>query len=108
MVMDLNLVVLCGRIAVSPELQNFESGASRIRLLLAVRSDDPARRLDLIPVLVWKPPEALLGLRANERVWVSGMLQRRRWDDGKGRAGGVQVVAHEVTVRAVENETLRV
>lgn len=106
--MDLNLVVLCGRIAVSPEVQKFESGAVRVRLLLAVRSDVPTRRLDLIPVLVWKPSDELLELTANDRVWVSGRLQRRRWEDDGRPMSQVQVVAHEVTERPIQDDALRV
>jgi single-stranded DNA-binding protein len=39
--MDLNLVVLCGRLAVEPELRTFESGTRLMRLLVTVRSDWP-------------------------------------------------------------------
>lgn len=101
--MDLNLVVLCGRLAAPPDPINVESGASRIRLLLAVRSLPPAPGIDLLPVIMWKPPEELLTLEANERVWVAGMLQRRFWEaPGAGRrASSVQVVAHRIDRRPV-------
>lgn len=101
--MDLNLVVLCGRLAAPPELQRLDSGASCLRLLLAVTSDVPSRRLDLVPVVVWRPPDELLALTANERLWVSGMLQRRLAGE-EGRRG-IEVAAHEVTVRAVDNDS---
>lgn len=102
--MDLNLVVLCGRLAAPPELIQFDSGASRIRLLLAVRNVLPAPRIDLLPVIMWKPPEELLGLEADERVWVTGILQRRFWDaPGPGRrASSVQVVAHRIDRGAID------
>lgn len=102
--MDLNLVALCGRLAAPPELTHLDSGASRIRLLLAVRSMPPAPRIDLLPVIMWKPPDELLTLESNERVWVTGMLQRRFWEaPGPGRrASSVQVVAHRIDRRAID------
>ena len=45
--MDLNLVVLCGRLAIDPELQMFDSGTRLIRLLMTVeerRAETTGRR----------------------------------------------------------------
>lgn len=103
--MDLNLVVLCGRLAAPPELSHFDSGASRIRLLVAVRTELSSPRLDLLPVIMWKPSEELAELQANERVWVSGMLQRRFWETpvASGRTSSLQVVAHRIDRRPIDS-----
>ena len=53
--MDLNVVVLAGRLAAQPEVRTFESGATLMRLLVTVRSAEPRTRLDVIPVVQWNP-----------------------------------------------------
>ena len=44
--MDLNLIVLAGRLAAPPETASFDSGASFVRYLVTIRSDEasPPRR----------------------------------------------------------------
>ena len=103
--MDLNLVVLAGRIAAEPEIRTFESGATLMRLLVTVRSDEPRRRLDVIPVVQWDPdPDAMPGGSLRGRsVWVAGAVQRRFWSVGDGRESRIEIVAHEVTVRDEES-----
>ncbi len=103
--MDLNLVVLCGRLAAPAEHRRFDSGATHLRLLITVRTELPNPRLDLIPVLVWDPPDHLLGsLLPGSRVWVSGMVQRRFWepDAADQRRSGLEVVAIDVSTRHLE------
>ena len=40
-IMDLNLVVLCGRLAAPAEIRQFESGSRLARYLVTVRSEEP-------------------------------------------------------------------
>jgi single-strand DNA-binding protein len=103
--MDLNLVVLCGRLAVDPELKTFDSGTRLMRLLITVRSDEPRRRVDVVPVTVWDPPDELVeDLPAKgRRVWVCGSVQRRFWEAPEGRRARLEVVAEQVNVKDVEN-----
>ena len=103
--MDLNLVVLCGRLAVDPELKTFDSGTRLIRLLVTVRSDEPRRRVDVVPVTVWDPPDELVeGLpEKGRRVWVCGSVQRRFWEAPEGRRSRLEVVAEQVNVKDVED-----
>lgn len=101
--MDLNLVVLCGRLAAPPEHRTFDSGMSQVRLLVAVTSDTPHRRLDLIRVTCWDPKDDLVdgSLTSGMRVWVSGRLQRllrHEAEDGEVRSG-LEVVATSVSHR---------
>ena len=96
--MDVNLVVLAGRLAVDPEHRVFESGSHVLRLLVTVRSDEPRRRVDVVPVTVWDPQPYLASgsLHAGGRVWVTGTVQRRFWESAEGRRSRLEIVAHHV------------
>lgn len=102
--MDLNLIVLCGRLAVDGELRVFDSGTRLIRYLVTVSADYPRRRVDVVPVTLWDPPEELVdrpGEKA-ERIWVCGSVQRRYWESPDGRRSRIEVVAEQVTFHDVE------
>lgn len=103
--MDLNLVVLCGRLAVEPELKSFESGSRRLRLLVTVRSDEPRRRLDVVPVILWDPPADLIEEMPEEgrRIWVCGSVQRRFWESDGERRSRLEVVAEQVRLEDVDD-----
>jgi len=103
--MDLNLVVLAGRIAAEPEIRTFESGATLMRLLVTVRSEEPRHRLDVIPVVQWDPdPDDMPdGSVRGRPVWVAGSVQRRFWSVDDGRHSRIEVIAHEVTIREEES-----
>lgn len=99
--MDLNLVIIGGRVAVEPEVRTLESGVTLLRLLVTVRSTEPRQRIDVIPVLQWNPdtdalPEAPLRGR---NVLVAGMLQRRFWSAEMGRLSKIEIIAHEISFR---------
>ncbi|MBT8211866.1 MAG: single-stranded DNA-binding protein [Acidimicrobiia bacterium] len=98
--MDLNLVVVSGRLATLPELRTFQSGSSLLRLLVTVRSDEPRSRVDVIPITVWDPPESLLDgqLTPGRRVWVAGATQRRFWSTEGGKRSRIEIVANHVEV----------
>ena len=104
--MDLNLVVLCGRLASPGELRVFESGTRLLRLLITVRTEEPARRVDVVPVSLWDPDEDLVEAvrEPGVRVWAAGAVQRRFWEGPGGRRSRLEVVAHQVTVRQPEPE----
>ncbi len=99
--MDLNLVVLCGRVATEPELRVFESGASLVRILMTIRTELPQARIDLIPVIVWDPPDQLRdgSIVAGDRIWVSGMLRRRFWTDtdSDNKRSRIEVIGQQIT-----------
>jgi single-strand DNA-binding protein len=103
--MDLNLIVLCGRLAVEPELKEFDSGSRLVRLLVIVRSDEPRRRVDVVPVTLWDPPQDLLEEMPDKgrRIWVCGSVQRRFWESPEGRRSRLEVVAEQVHFKAVED-----
>ena len=96
--MDMNVVVLCGKLAAPPEIREFESGSSLVRLLVTVRTDSPRRRVDVIPVTLWDPDpnDQLLGATVGQQVWVTGGIQRRFWTALEGRRSHLEVVAHHI------------
>lgn len=104
--MDLNLVVLAGRLAAPPEIRQFESGARLVRYLITVRSEEPTSRVDVVPVTLWDPPDDLINAdpAPGTRMWVAGSVQRRFWSAEDGRRSRIEVVADQVCPRdAVED-----
>ena len=102
--MDLNLTVLCGRLATEPEIRVFDSGARLLRYLITTRVDYPRKRTDVIPVTLWDPPEDLVeepGVKG-DRVWVCGAVQRRYWESPDGRRSRIEVVAEQVKIRDLD------
>ncbi len=99
--MDLNLIVVAGRITAEPEILDFASGTRLLRLLVTVRSEHPRRRIDVLPVVLWDPGDDVLpdGPCRGMAVWVAGSIQRRFWSGGAGRTSKVEIVAHDVQIR---------
>jgi len=99
--MDLNLVVVAGKLATEPEVRQFESGSRFVRYLVTVRSAEPRRRVDVIPVTLWDPTDDLLAAPAPPgcKFWAAGMIQRRFWSAQDGRRSRLEVVAHQVELR---------
>ena len=97
--MDLNVVVMGGRLAAAPEVRTFRSGAALVRYLITIRSEAPRRRIDVVPVAVWDPDDAAVGLERGDRVWVTGSVQRRFWSENQHRRSRIEVVAHHIEKR---------
>lgn len=97
--MDLNLVILCGRLATNAEVRQMEAGSTLLQLLITVQREHPHRRTEVIPVSVWNPPDELIEAlpQAGERIWVSGAVQRRYWQQPNGGRSRIEVVADSVT-----------
>jgi single-stranded DNA-binding protein len=104
--MDLNLTVLCGRLATDAEVRVFDSGARLIRYLVILRVDHPRKRTDVIPVTLWDPDEELVETpgEKGDRVWVCGSVQRRYWESPDGRRSRVEVVAEQVNFKVDDLE----
>lgn len=104
--MDLNPLVLRGRLAVPGEVRVFESGSRLLRLLVTTKSESPTRRTDVVPVSIWDPDEDLIDQVSEKavRVWVVGSVQRRYWEGPDGRRSRLEVVADQVTVQVPEVE----
>ncbi|MDH3729940.1 MAG: single-stranded DNA-binding protein [Acidimicrobiia bacterium] len=106
--MDLNLVVLSGRLAAPPEIRTFDSGARVVRYLVTCRTDEPRRRVDVLPVTLWDPPPELASDDAvpGTPLWVAGTAQRRFWSEATGRRSRLEIVADEVAFRTQEEQTM--
>ena len=102
--MDINLVLILGRLVDKPEYREHESGLRTARLLVAVSTERPRRRLDVIPVTVHDPDDDVLALERGDKVWVSGSIQRRFWDGVDGRRSRLEVVADQVVARDLDPE----
>ena len=100
--MDLNVVVLSGRLAAPPELRVFESGLRLVRYLITVRADEPRRRVDVLPVTKWEPSDEDLAPAAQvgQRIWAAGSVQRRFWSHPDGRRSLMEIVADQVQLRS--------
>lgn len=98
--MDLNLVVLAGRLAAPAEIRTLESGGRLARYLITVRSEEP-RRVDVVPVTLWDPPDALVEAdpSVGGTVWIAGSVQRRFWNGAEGRRSRLEVVAEQLCLR---------
>ena len=103
--LDLNMVVLCGRLASDPEIRVFDSGSRLIRYLVTVRAEPPRRRVDVIPATIWDPSDDLVddpGMRG-DRVWITGSVQRRFWESPDGKRGRVEVVGERFKVNDLDD-----
>lgn len=105
MEMDLNLMVLCGRIATEPEIRVFDSGTRLIRYLITVRSEAPRKRVDVVPVTLWDPTDEQVGEPGDrgQKIWVCGSVQRRFWESSDGRRSRLEVVAEQVKIDDLED-----
>lgn len=106
--MDFNLVALSGRLAAPPELRVFESGTRLVRYLVTVCTDEPRRRVDVLPVTLWEPTEENLAADAGQRLVVTGTVQRRFWSNPGGRRSRLEVVAEQVDFPAATMASERV
>lgn len=102
--MDMNLVVVAGKLAAPPELREFESGSRLLRSLVTVRSDGPRRRVDVLPVTLWEPETGheVIEAPVGRAVWVVGSIQRRFWNGAEGRRSRLEIVAHHMELKATE------
>ncbi len=99
--MDLNLVVLAGRLAAVPEMRVLEDGRRLVRYLVTVKAEEPRRRIDVLPVTMWDPPDGLVaeGPAPGRRIWAAGAVRRRFWSAEEGRRSRIEVVADQVCLR---------
>ncbi len=96
---DINLAVLCGRLATEPELRIYDSGAQALHFLVTTSAEEPRRRIDVVPVVLLDPPGEVLDypFKAETRVWVTGSVQRRSYDSPTGRRNRIEVFADQVS-----------
>lgn len=98
--MDLNLVVIAGRLAGAPEIRVFEGGATLVRYLVTTKQGGEGtgkkQRIDVVPCVLWDADEEATKFERGDRIWIAGSIQRRFWSDDHSRRSRIEVVADHV------------
>ncbi len=105
MSLNLNKVVLAGRITADPELKQTTSGISVLSFTIAVNrgyvsknSEQGERQADFINVVAWRQTAEFISkyFRKGSAICVTGSIQTRTWQDQQGQKRYVtEVVADE-------------
>ena len=114
--LNLNKVVLCGRLTADPELKQTQSGIGVTTFTLAVnrrfqsRSADQqqAQQADFITVVAWRQTAEFISkyFKKGSALCVTGSLQSRSWQDPQGnRRYATEVVVDEAMFVDSRNET---
>ena len=114
--LNLNKVVLCGRLTADPELKQTQSGIGVTTFTLAVnrrfqsRSADQqqAQQADFITVVAWRQTAEFISkyFKKGSALCVTGSLQSRSWQDQQGnRRYATEVVVDEAMFVDSKNET---
>ncbi len=92
--LNLNKVILCGRLTGNPELKTTQSGISVVSFTLAVNrryrsSDTNAQQpqADFINLVAWRQTAEFIAryFRKGSALCVTGSIQTRRWTDQQGQ-----------------------
>ena len=94
--MDLNLVLIKGRMVAAPDVVTFPDGVCFMRLLVAVHTECPTARLDVLPVIWWEPMQLENPLTKGSSIWVIGSVQRRLLATSDPPRSDVEIVARGV------------
>ena len=105
MSLNLNKVVLAGRITADPELKQTASGISVLSFTIAINrsyvsknNDQGERQADFINVVAWRTTAEFISkyFRKGSAICVTGSIQTRSWQDQQGQKRYVtEVVADE-------------
>ena len=116
MSLNLNKVVLAGRITADPELKQTPSGVSVLSFSIAVNrsyvsksSEQGERQADFINVVAWRQTAEFIAkyFKKGSAICVSGSIQTRSWNDNNGnKRYATEVVADEAMfVESRSNDT---
>ena len=115
--LNLNKVVLCGRLTADPELKQTPSGVAVVSFTLAVnrryqsKSADgtPAQQqADFINVVAWRDRAEFISryFRKGSALCITGSIQTRSWQDQQGQKRyATEVVADEAMFVDSKNES---
>ena len=105
MSLNLNKVVLAGRMTADPELKQTTSGVSVLSFTIAVNrsyvskgSEQGERQADFINVVAWRNTAEFISkyFRKGSAICVTGSIQTRSWQDQQGQKRyATEVVADE-------------
>ena len=114
--LNLNKVVICGRLTADPELKQTTSGIAVVSFTLAVnrrytsRGADGAQaqpQADFISVVAWRQTAEFISryFRKGSALCITGSIQTRSWQDSQGQKRyATEVVADEAMFVDSKNE----
>ena len=114
--LNLNKVILCGRLCAEPELKQTPSGVSVLSFSLAVnrryqpKSSDgqqQAQQADFISVVAWRQTAEFIAryFRKGSAICLTGSIQTRTWQDAQGQKRyATEVVVDEAMFVDSKNE----
>ena len=114
--LNLNKVILCGRLTADPELKQTQSGIAVVSFTLAVNrryqsktaDGAQAQQADFINVVAWRQTAEFISkyFRKGSAICVTGSIQTRNWQDQQGnRRYATEVVADEAMFVDSRNES---
>ena len=114
--LNLNKVVLCGRLTADPELKQTQSGIAVVTFTLAVnrrfqsRTADSAnaQQADFISLVAWRQTAEFISkyFKKGSALCVTGSIQTRSWQDQQGqRRYATEVVVDEAMFVDSRNES---
>ena len=114
MSLNLNKVVLAGRMTADPELKQTASGVSVLSFTIAVSrsyvsksSEQGERQADFVNVVAWRNTAEFISkyFRKGSAICVTGSIQTRNWQDQQGQKRyATEVVADEVNFVDSKND----
>ena len=113
--LNLNKVVLCGRLTADPELKQTASGIAVVTFTLAVNRRFQARsadaqqqqQADFITLVAWRQTAEFISkfFKKGSALCVTGSIQTRSWQDNQGqRRYATEVVVDEAMFVDSRNE----
>lgn len=114
--LNLNKVVLCGRLTADPELKQTSSGVSVVSFTLAVnrrfqsKSADASQggQADFINLVAWRQTAEFISkyFKKGSALCVTGSIQTRSWQDQQGqRRYATEVVVEDAMFVDSRNES---
>ena len=108
--LNLNKVVLCGRLTATPELKQTPSGVSICNFTLAVNrrfAKDGEQQSDVITIVAWRQTAEFITkyFDKGNSICITGSIQTRTWKDSNGsKRYATEVVADEAMFVDGKNE----
>ena len=112
--LNLNKVILAGRITADPELKQTPSGVSVVRFTLAVNrrfsrnNEQGEQQTDFISMVAWRQTAEFISkyFKKGSALCVTGSIQTRSWTDQQGQKRyGTDVVVDEAMFVDSRNES---
>ncbi len=114
--LNLNKVILAGRLTADPELKQTTSNVSVLRFTLAVNrrfsrnanGEQNEQQTDFISMVAWRQTAEFISkyFRKGSALCVTGSIQTRRWQDQQGQTRyGTDVVVDEAMFVDSRNES---